>query len=196
MRFIARRAVLSRREFVDEAWYAVYTRFQHEKSAANLLERKDVTVFLPVYRAVHFWGNRNQVVVLPLFPCYLFVKTAVERKLDVLRTAGVRWLVESAGRACEVAETEVEALRKVCASGARLEPHPYLRQGDHVRIRRGPLAGTEGFFVRARNLHRVVVSVELLRKGVSVEVEAGNVERVATARANPPMPAAVTQHSA
>jgi transcription antitermination factor NusG len=161
---------------VTEAWYAIYTRYQHEKSAANLLERKEFTVFLPLYSAARSWGDRKQTVVLPLFPCYLFVQMSLERKLEVLRTAGVQWLVESAGRACEVPETDVQSLRKVCSVGVRLKPHAYLKQGERVRIHGGPLAGTEGFFVRAKNECRVVVSIGLLRKGVSVEVDALDVE--------------------
>jgi len=161
-----------------EAWYAVYTRFQHEKSAAALLQKKDFEVFLPVYRSVHQWCDRNQLVTLPLFPCYLFLRTIVDRKIEVLRTAGVRWFVENAKRACEVSEMEIETLRRVCSSGAGVLPHPFLRQGDRVRVRTGPLAGTEGFFVRTKNQYRVVISVELLRKGVSVEVDSGDIERI------------------
>jgi len=163
---------------VAEAWYAVYTRFQHEKSAAALLQKKNFEVFLPVYRAVHQWYDRNQLVTLPLFPCYLFLRASVDRKIEVLRTGGVRWFVENAKRACEVSEAEIDALRKVCSAGIGVSPHPFLRQGDQVRVRTGPLAGTEGFFVRTKNQYRVVISVELLRKGVSVEVDLGNIERI------------------
>lgn len=161
-----------------EAWYALYTKFQHEKSAATLLQKKNFEVFLPVYRAVHRWCDRNQAVILPLFPCYLFLRTNVERKLEVLRTGGVRWFVENAKRACEVSEEEIDRLRKVCSVGTGVLPHPFLRQGDHVRVRSGPLTGTKGIFVRTKNQCRIVISVELLRKGVSVEVDTGDIERI------------------
>lgn len=162
-----------------EAWYAVYTRFQHEKSAASLLERKAFEVFLPLYRTVHRWRDRKQTVSLPLFPCYLFLRTSADRKLDIVQTAGVHWLVENAGRACEVPDAEIETLRNVCAAGEDgkvVRPHDYLQQGERARIRGGPLAGTEGIFVRAKNQHRVIVAVELLRKCVSVEVDEEDVE--------------------
>jgi transcription antitermination factor NusG len=164
-----------------EAWYAIYTRFQHEKSAALLLERKQFEVFLPAYRAVHRWRDRRQAVTLPLFPCYLFLRSSVERKLGVLQTAGVVSIVESAGHACEVTNDEIDTLRRVCAvakDGIDVRPHPFLRQGERVRILGGPLAGTAGIFVRAKNQHRVVISVEVLRKSVSVEVHEQDVEAV------------------
>lgn len=165
-----------------DAWYAVYTKHQHEKSAASLLERKDFEVFLPVYRTVHRWQDRNQLLILPLFPCYVFLRGGLDRKLDVLRTAGVRWFVENAGHACEVPEPELEAVRKVCATGSRVQPHPFLKQGDRVRICRGPLAGTQGFFVREKNQYRVVISIELLRQAVSVEIDLNGVEPLREAR--------------
>jgi len=168
---------------VGEAWYAIYTRFHHEKSAAALLEKKSFEVFLPVFRAVHRWSDRKQSLILPLFPCYLFLRTSVERKVEVLRTAGVRWFVENGRHACEVPEAEIETLRRVCSVGAGVLPHPFLKQGDRVRVKTGPLAGTEGFFVRTKNHFRVVMSVELLRKGVSVEVDLTDVERLNKPRA-------------
>ena len=161
-----------------EAWYAIYTKFQHEKSAAALLKKKNFEVFLPVYRALHHWCDRKQLVTLPLFPCYLFLRTSVDRKLEVLRTGGVRWFVENARRACEVSEEEIDTLRRVCALGVGVQPHPFLKQGDHVHVQTGPLAGTEGIFVRTKNQYRVVISVELLRKGVSVEVAREDIERI------------------
>ena len=161
---------------MSKAWYAVYTRFQHEKSAASLLEKKEFEVFLPVYRTVHRWKDRNQEVVLPVFPCYLFLRTELDRKLDVLRTVGVRWMVENAGQACTLPDAEIEAVRKMCSVSSRLQPYPFLKQGDLVRVRSGPLTGTEGFFVRVKNQCRVVVSIALLQRSIAVEVDLADVD--------------------
>lgn len=160
---------------MTEAWYAVYTKFQHEKTAASLLEKKELNVFLPVYRAVHRWKDRNQTVILPLFPCYLFLRTNLDRKLDILRTAGVRWIVENAGRACAVPEPEIDAVRTLC-SVVCVQPHPFLKQGERVRVRSGALAGIEGILVKLKNHYRVVISVDVLQKSVAVEVDLSNVE--------------------
>jgi transcription antitermination factor NusG len=164
------------------AWYAVYTKFHHEKSAAGLLEKKDFEVFLPVYRTVHKWKDRNQMVIIPLFPCYLFLRMELDRKLEVLQSAGVRWFVENVGQACPVPDSQIDAVRKICSGATRFQPHPFLRQGDLVRVRRGPLYGMEGFFIRTKGQYRVVVSVELLCKSVAVEVDLADVELVNVSR--------------
>lgn len=159
-----------------QAWYAVYTRFQHEKSAARLLESKEFEVLLPIYQTVHRWKDRNKRVILPLFPCYLFLRTDLDRKTDILRTPGVRWLVENGGCAAPVSETEIEAIRRVTSFPSRVLPHPFLKKGEAVRIRSGPLAGNEGILICIKNQYRVVISVELVQKAVSVEVHLTDLE--------------------
>jgi transcription antitermination factor NusG len=154
-----------------DAWYALYTKHQHEKSAADLLARKGFEVLLPLYSAAHRWKDRSKVVQLPVFPCYVFLRANLVRKLEVLRTPGVFWFVGSSGRACPVAEQEIDAVRRVTQGPARFEPHPYLKSGDRVRIRSGALAGIEGFLIRFKNVYRFVLSVELLQKSVPVEVD-------------------------
>jgi len=163
-------------------WFAVYTKHQHEKSAASLFEKKGIEHFLPLYRAVHRWKDRKQRVSLPLFPCYVFVKTELERKVEVLQTGGVRWFVENAGRACPVPEAEVQALQKICASGLRVEPHPFLQEGDIVNVVRGPLAGVTGILAQMKSGHRIILSVELLKRSLAVEVDVAAVERFGPAR--------------
>lgn len=165
-----------------EGWYAVYTKHQHEKSATNLLARKGFEVLLPLYRAAHRWKDRVQVVALPVFPCYLFLRTTLERKLEILQTPGVFWLVGSGGHASLMPNGEIESIRKITESSAWFEPHPYLKSGDQVRVLAGPLAGIEGILTRVKNRYRVVLSVELLQKAVAVEVDVSAVERLGASR--------------
>lgn len=161
------------------AWYAIYSKHQHEKTVADLLRRKDFEILLPTYRTVHRWKDRNKSVLLPLFPCYLFVQTELARKTEIVQTPGVFWLVESGGHACPISDSEIEALQKIVQSPTKIAPHPYLRIGERVRIRRGAFEGLEGIFTRAKNQFRVVLGVELLRKSVAVEVDLADLEPVA-----------------
>ncbi len=107
----------------EEAWYAIYAKHQHEKSAAELLDRKGFEILLPLYRSVRRWNDRNRTAFLPLFPSYLFVRTDLCRKVDILRTPGVFWLVESGGCACPIPESEIKAINKNIQSPERIAPH-------------------------------------------------------------------------
>jgi transcription antitermination factor NusG len=157
-------------------WYVAYTKHQHEKTARDFLSRKGFEVLLPIYSAAHRWKDRTKTVLLPVFPCYLFVRSSLDKKLDILRAPGVFWLVESGGRACEVPESDIAGIRKIVQSSARAEPHPLLKSGEYVRVSRGPLMGLQGILTRMKNNFRVVLSVDLLQKGIAVEVDISTVE--------------------
>ncbi len=51
-------------------WWAVYTRHQHEKMAAEMMTTKGLEVFLPLYESVRRWKDRRKLLSLPLFPGY------------------------------------------------------------------------------------------------------------------------------
>jgi len=162
----------------ESAWYALYTRHQHEKAVARVLSSKGFEVFLPLYTALHRWKDRTKQIALPLFPCYVFLHGEVHRRLDILSTPGVHSVVSAEGRPARISEEEVDAIRQMIESKVLVEPHPFLKTGDWIRVKGGPLAGIEGILVRKKNQWRLVVSVELLQKSVAVEVDAAEVERV------------------
>jgi transcription antitermination factor NusG len=159
-------------------WYAVYTKHQHEKKCADLLVRKSVETYLPLYQSVRRWQDRKKLIALPLFPSYVFVRSTLETRSEILSTPGVFFIVGVAGRACAIPDQDVESMRTMTTSRARIEPHPFLKSGEHVRIFRGPLTGVHGILSRANNKDRVVLCVEPLQKAVSVEVDMADVEKV------------------
>jgi transcription antitermination factor NusG len=151
---------------------------------AGILTQKGFDVFLPLYKAVHRWKDRDKNLVLPLFPCYLFVKGGIQRRLDILATRGVCSFVGVNGHAAEIPASEIDAIRRVQESSARIEPYPYLSVGDRVRVLAGAFEGLEGILVRTKSEYRLVLSVELLGKSAAVEVDASVVERVVPLRAS------------
>ena len=159
-----------------DAWYAIYAKHQHEKSAADLLAHKGFEILLPLYRSIRRWKDRDKSILSPLFPSYLFVRTDLSRKVDILRTPGVFWLVESGGCACHIPDADIQAINKIVQSPASIAPHPYLKSGEWVRVRRGSLEGLEGILIRFKNQYRVVLTVEPLRKAVAIEVDLSAIE--------------------
>jgi transcription termination/antitermination protein NusG len=159
-----------------EEWWAVYTRHQHEKTAVEHLSRKGLETFLPLYNAVRQWKDRKKHLSLPLFPCYAFVRCSPERGALVLGTPGVRSTISIAGRPVPIPESEINAVRRAVESSLGVEPHPFVRHGDWIRIKSGPLAGIEGILIRRKGSCRLILSAELLQKSIAVEVDARSVE--------------------
>lgn len=157
-------------------WYALSTRHQHEKTVADLLARKGFEAFLPLFSVARRWKDRNKVLSLPLYPSYVFLKGGFERRLQILMTPGVLGVVSFAGQPGIIPDCEIEAIRRVIANGLRVEPCPFLKCGDRVRVKDGPLEGVEGILVRKKNDVRLVLSVELLSQSVAVELDSCLVE--------------------
>lgn len=160
------------------AWYALYTRHQHEKAVDEILRNKGFETFLPLYETVHRWRDRNKRVSLPVYPCYVFIRGGVDRRVQILTTPGIHWIVGVGGCACPIPDSDIEAVRRLVSTQFRVEPHPYLRTGDRIRVIAGPLEGMEGILARKKNVFRLVLSVDMIMKSVAVEVDASMVERL------------------
>jgi transcription antitermination factor NusG len=77
-----------------------------------------------------------------------------------------------------IPENEIQAIRRTVEGPFRMEPHPFLRCGERVRVTCGSLQGVEGILVRKKNQFRLVLSVDMLAKSVAVEIDAADVESV------------------
>jgi transcription antitermination factor NusG len=160
-------------------WYALYTKHRHEKVIARNLTYKGFETFVPLYEAARNWKDRVKQIYIPLFPCYVFFRGDLERRLDIVKIPGIFSLVSSGDRPAPILASEIENIRRAAGTGAHLEPHPFLNCGDRVRIKCGPLAGIEGILVRKKNVYRLVLSVEILGKAAAVELDGHQVERLA-----------------
>lgn len=160
-------------------WWALYTRHQHEKAVAERLSAKGFEVFLPLYESISHWKDRSKKLSLPLFPCYVFVRGGLNRRLEVVTTPGIHAVLSSGEGVALIPEEEIRAIRKLVEAPCRVEPHPFLECGERVRVTRGCLEGVEGVLVRKKNLYRLVLSVDTLGQSVAVEIDASDVQPAA-----------------
>jgi transcription antitermination factor NusG len=167
----------------EAGWWAIYTRHQHEKVIAQTLFSKGFEVFLPLYAALRRWKDRSKTLSLPLFPCYVFIRGSLDRRLHVLTTPGIYTVLTRGGEVAMIPDDEIQAVRRAVDGTRQVEPHPFLKCGERVRVVHGSLEGVEGILVRKKNLFRLVISVELLARSASVEIDACDVEPV-----RPPKP--------
>jgi transcription antitermination factor NusG len=160
------------RRDIEAPWCAVYTRHQHEKTVAEMLEAKGFEIFLPLYESVRKWKDRRKLLSLPLFPGYVFVRGALERRLPIMTTPGVHMIISRGERVATIPAAEIDAIRRTIEGQFRVEPHPFLRCGERVRVVRGSLEGVVGVLTRKKNHYRLVLSVEMLAQSVAIEIDA------------------------
>jgi transcription antitermination factor NusG len=175
-------AALGRAEEGALRWFAIWTRNQCEPKVEDGLRRKRFKVFLPCVRVASRRHDRRLVLQRPLFPGYLFVRWTPSREgyVRIASTDGVvRILGERWDALHPIPDEDVEAVRRIVSQGEGVRPVPWIRTGDRVRIVAGPLAGLEGFVQAWRGGRATfVVSVDLLRRSVGVEVPDLAVERI------------------
>jgi transcription termination/antitermination protein NusG len=169
----------------DSCWYAVWTRSKQEKAAAVILSRLGVRHYLPLRSELRQWSDRRQKIEVPLFSGYLFVhlNPLKDTRLKVLRVPGVVAFVGNQTGPLPIPHKEIEDIQAVLASGTDCSVQPSLKEGDRVRVVRGPLAGVEGTLVRANSESRLFISIDMIRQSLVVSIASDDVELVCADRA-------------
>jgi transcription antitermination factor NusG len=168
---------------LSQCWYAVYVRPRHEKCVAAHFGVNSVEYFLPTYKTVHKWKNGCRMQLeLPLFPGYLFARIFLSQRLCVLKCPGVVRFVGFNHDLSPVEDREVESLRlglQTCFA----RPHPYLAAGTTIRVRRGPFEGRTGTLVQEPGRIRVILSMDLLKRAIAVELDLADLDEMPAAAA-------------
>jgi len=159
-------------------WYAVCVGSRQEKAVVRHLEMSGLTGFLPLYRSVRRWRDRRKQVEMVLFPGYVFVNLDLRNRLRVLTIPGVLRFVSFQGHPAPIRDAELEPLARVLGQGSQAAPHPYLRKGRRVRVVRGALADSEGILVRRREGFRLVLSIDLIERSMTLDVDECDCEPV------------------
>jgi len=151
---------------------------RHEMSVAEHLQGKSYEWFLPLYKARRRWSDRVKEVSSPLFPGYLFCRFNPHDRLPILKTPGVTQIVGYNHVPVPVDEHEIEAIRRLIASGLPNFPCAFLQVGSKVRIETGALRGLEGMLTELKGKRRLVLSITLLQRSVAVEIDSDAVSVV------------------
>jgi transcription antitermination factor NusG len=157
-------------------WYAIWTRSRHEQTVREPLTRKESDAFLPTITRWSRWNDRKKKVDWPLFPGYCFAKFNEDESLAVLKCTGVVNIVSFEGKPAPIPEHEIDGIRRLLESDLQYDPCPLIREGTVVEVTHGALKGVIGRLVRKGAHARLVLAVELIGQGVSIEVDAADVK--------------------
>ncbi len=165
---------------IEIQWYAVQTRSNFEKLVTKELSAKGIENYCPILEELHQWADRKKIVQRPVFPGYVFarfVDMGATRQI-VRQTNGAVRILGGPEKPEAVPDSEIDSIQRLLKSGHSCFPHPFLQEGEMVRVKRGALKNVEGKMVRMKNRTRLVLSVNLLCNSIAVEVDALDVEAV------------------
>ena len=162
------------------SWFALRIRSNYERITATHLRERGYEEFAPSYRIEKRWSDRIKQIDQFLFPGYLFCRFDANDRLPILTAPGVVDVVGFGKMPEHIPDDEIERVRRMVESGLLVTPYPYVQVGQPVLIERGPLSGVEGIFVEVKGKARLVVSVNLLRRSVSAEVDRYSIRPIQT----------------
>ena len=152
----------------DRKWWAVYTKSRQEKAIARQLKGMDVPFYLPLVPQTTMIGTRKVKSLLPLFPSYMFVFGSDVERIATLSTQRVTQMLCAVDNA--VMTRDLANIRTMIEAGVPMTLESRLEPGRRVRIKKGALMGMEGTVVTRRGAERLLVAVQFLQQGVSIEI--------------------------
>ncbi len=158
-------------------WWCIYTMSRREKDFMRRLTAQKIAHYGPVipkrYRSPN---GRLRTSFVPLFPNYVFMLGGDEDRVGALTTNCVS--------RCEMITDRGQLLRDlrqinaVISADVPLTPEAKLESGNHVRVRGGPFAGYEGTVIRREGKTRLLLTIQFLAKGVSMELDEALLEPI------------------
>ena len=160
----------------DRRWWLVYTKARQEKSLARHLLAHEIPFYLPLVPKVNLIRGRRVQSHLPLFAGYVFMYGDDDDRCAMLTSNRVSQthLVHDAERL----RHDLRQVHELIENGARLTLEQRLMPGQYVRVRTGPFKGTTGTLVSRRGDTRLLVAIDFIGQGVSVEIDDFQLEAV------------------
>lgn len=156
-------------------WWVLYTKVRQEKAIARQLLTLRTPFYLPLVwkRSVARCVIRSQI---PLFPGYVFLYGSEEERVSSLATNRIVRILAVATP--ERLREDLSRLRRLIDSGAGVTLESRLEPGIRVRVRHGPFVGIEGTVLTRRGETRLLVAVDFLQQGASIEIDDAVLEPV------------------
>lgn len=156
------------------AWYCARTKPKHEHiAAANLAKRLGLEVFQPRLRLERATRRGVVRVVEPLFPCYVFVRCAIDERVDDIRhVTGVSSLVHFGDRIPPVPDAVIEELKQCFDDGEPMAVEERLIPGMEVTVAEGAFLGFHGIVLKVMTAkQRVQILLDILGRSTLTEVD-------------------------
>lgn len=157
-------------------WWLVHTLPRQEKALASALYARDIAYYLPLVIRKSLSRGRTRVAQVTLFPGYLFVCGSEEDRLNVLKTN--RALTVRPAPDGERLRADLRRFYELISVGAPLLPEARLIAGERVRVKAGPFRDHEGIVIRRNGKTRLLIAIDYLQQGASLEVDDCLLERI------------------
>lgn len=163
------------------SWYLIQTKPRLESVALESLSNQRYECYLPMLRAEKLIKSKVEVVKVPLFPRYLFIKLGLNFSSmswgPIRSTRGVSQLVKFGSTPAKV-PTELINLMLAREIEDTSKIRPLYKPGQSVKILSGPFLGFESVYRGMDPQMRVIVLLDLMNKSFEVKLEAWQINSI------------------
>ncbi len=161
-------------DFILKHWHVLYIKHRHEKKVDELLQKKNIEVFLPMIKSIKIWSDRKKKIYTPLFTRYLFVKIHSKKDFyEALSTDGVIKYVKFGSDYALVRTNEIFQIKQLLnlEGAANIKVENYLpERGQKMKICYGPLNGLDCEVVDVNNKFKIVVRIESIQNYITAHL--------------------------
>jgi len=161
---------------IDLPWFVAHTKPRCEKKLVRYCQREEVSATLPTYKAAHKYRRKTVVFDKPLFPGYVFLQISTEQRGTVLHSDCVANLLEVIDQALFL--RQFSEILGALESGLEIRLAPAIGEGARVKIKHGPLQGTDGWVERRYGMSTVLLRLDFIGQAAAVKVEATDLEMI------------------
>ncbi len=155
-------------------WFVARTHAHAETKAAAHLRRQGFDVYLPRFAKTRRHARREERVIVPLFPRYLFVQMDLNhaRWRAINGTVGIERLLANGDRPAPIPEGTIDDLQNQERPNGLLTPASLVRldRGAQLRLVEGAFAERVGIYERMTADQRVVLLLNLLGREIRITV--------------------------
>jgi transcription antitermination factor NusG len=157
-------------------WYVLHVKPRTEKKTVDFLKSYGYFYHLPVYLKITKVQRRKVRRELPIFPGYVFTKLFPDERLKMLQTNLIVQTI-TVPKPREMIH-QLRQISRASRSKPEMRPvHPF-KIGDLVRVKYGPLRGTEGYVKRDGAQATLCLNVEILGAAVEISIYPEDIEMV------------------
>jgi len=170
---VARDISINQISSTEARWFAVYTKFKCEKFVAELLRKKNIEAYVPLFNKTKRYERKIKHYQIPLIHCYVFVMITQKQYLQVLETEYVLKFLRQGKDLLAIPIHEIQILKRVAGDVEEIEAsnvHDFA-PGERVEVISGTLTGLQGKVIQKSGKKSFVVELEHIGFQLRINVD-------------------------
>ena len=157
---------------MSKEWFILQFKSNSHHLAAKNLNRQGFETFLPLHDTTSRKLSRFMSTSKPLFPGYMFIKfdRAESEWHKINNTYGVSRLITFNSLLKSIPTKFVDSLMKRYDSSGKLIPIQKLKEGDRVKILKGPFADFIASVENYESEQRIWVLMDLMGRTTKIQI--------------------------